>query len=109
MLWPRFCGCLQPSSGKSNVPEMCFVDTSELCVLWWVRMGETVKEPASLEVPEPQGGQAPPWVNGAGDVGRDPTTGSSQNVFTVETPGWRGVGGGGSVFLKGQGRAELLA
>lgn len=73
---------------------MYFVDTCELCVLWWGRMGETVKKLAPLEVPEPQD----PGFWGQGD----PTIGSSQSVFAVGTPGWGGVGRVVSVFLKGQ-------
>lgn len=55
MMWPGFCGQLQPSSSKSRCPKMYFVDRCKLCVLG-VRGGggETVKRLVPLKVLEPQ-------------------------------------------------------
>lgn len=84
-MWPALCGGFQPSSGKNRVPKMYLADRCELCVLEWGRMDETMKGPASLEVPDL----------------RKPGTGildqAARSSDTVEISGWRRMGRGGSV------------
>lgn len=81
-MWPAFSGNSSPVLVR--VPKLYFVDRCELCVEW-VSMGETMKGPASLEVPD---------LRKPGTGSLDQKAGSSHSV---EISGWRGVGTGGSV------------